>query len=232
SAAFRFARRCAVCSAVQRTRLGWGARDAGGRCAARSRVAREARGPRKCESLFHQLRQGPRLASRSRVAGRARGARGVPQPGRSAPRLFHRADPARRPCGRDTRFPLRTLHRARREHHPHRGQKIMKRTMIRYKVKADRVAENERYIARVFEQLRQTRPPGLRYASFKLDDGVSFVHIVSHEADDARNPLTELPAFKDFAAGIKERCTEPPVAVDLNEVGAYRFFGEESSTRS
>jgi hypothetical protein len=100
--------------------------------------------------------------------------------------------------------------------------------MIRYKVKADRAAENERYIAAVFEQLHETRPSGLRYASFKLDDGVSFVHIVSHEAEDARNPLTELAAFKDFSADIKERCTEPPVAVNLNEIGAYRLFGNES----
>lgn len=48
----------------------------------------------------------------------------------------------------------------------------MKRMLVRYKAKADRAAENEQYIAKVFEQLRQTRPSGLRYASFKLDDGV------------------------------------------------------------
>ena len=55
----------------------------------------------------------------------------------------------------------------------------MKRVMVRYKVKADRATENERYIASVFEQLKREQPPGLRYASFKLGDGVSFVHIAS-----------------------------------------------------
>src|SRR5262245_7632214 len=102
----------------------------------------------------------------------------------------------------------------------------MKRMMVRYKVKADRAAENESYITRVFEQLNRDRPPGLRYASFKLDDGVSFVHIVSHEAADGNNPLSTLSAFKAFTAEIRDRCEEPPVAAELQEVESYRFFGE------
>jgi hypothetical protein len=102
----------------------------------------------------------------------------------------------------------------------------MRRTMVRYRVKAGRAAENERYIASVFEQLDRERPSGIRYASFKLDDGVSFVHIVSQEADDSRNPLAELSAFKAFTAGVKDRCEEPPIAEELNEIGSYRLFGE------
>jgi hypothetical protein len=102
----------------------------------------------------------------------------------------------------------------------------MKRVMVRYKVKADRAAENEAYIAKVFEQLERDRPAGLRYASFKLDDGVSFVHIVSLEAADGSNPLGESSAFKAFTAGIRDRCEEPPVAADLKEIASYRFFGE------
>jgi hypothetical protein len=102
----------------------------------------------------------------------------------------------------------------------------MKRLMVRYKVKADRAAENERYVTHVFEQLHREQPDGLRYATFKLDDGVSFVHIVSLEAADGRSPLSELSAFKAFTDNIGERCDEPPVAVDLVEIGSYRFFGE------
>jgi hypothetical protein len=102
----------------------------------------------------------------------------------------------------------------------------MKRRMVRYKVKAERAAENECYITQVFEQLERDRPAGVRYATFKLEDGVSFVHIVSYDKTDTHNPLTELAAFKTFAAGVKERCEEPPVIVELHEVGSYRFFGE------
>jgi len=101
----------------------------------------------------------------------------------------------------------------------------MKRVMVRYKVKSDRVAENENLIAKVFEQLHREKLAGLRYASFKSGDGVSFIHIVSLEGADGSNPLGSLEAFKAFTAQIKERCDEPPVPVELTEVGSYRFFG-------
>ena len=101
----------------------------------------------------------------------------------------------------------------------------MKRVMVQYKVKADRAAENEAYISKVFEELKQTTPDGIRYATFKQADGVSFVHIASIETEDGNNPLGESQAFKAFQAEIKDRCEEPPVAVDLHEIGSYRFMG-------
>ena len=96
--------------------------------------------------------------------------------------------------------------------------------MVRYTLKADRVAENERLAVAVYDALKQVRPPGLRYATFRLEDGVSFIHIVSHEEADGSNALTSLPAFKAFSAGVKERCVDPPVRVDLTEIGSYGFF--------
>ena len=101
----------------------------------------------------------------------------------------------------------------------------MKRILVRYKVKGDKVAENEDYIRKVFEELKQTGPDGFRYASFKQDDGLSFVHIASIESEGGNNPLAESPACKAFQAEIGERCEEPPVAVELSEIGSYRFFG-------
>jgi hypothetical protein len=98
--------------------------------------------------------------------------------------------------------------------------------MVRYKVKSDRASENERYIGKVFEALEREKPTGLRYASFKLGDGVSFVHIATHDTIDGSNPLTALPEFKAFTAGIKERCDELPVSVELTEVGSYNAIGE------
>jgi len=102
----------------------------------------------------------------------------------------------------------------------------MKRTMVRYKVKADRVAENERLIGDVYAQIKREQPPGLRYATFRLADGVSFMHIASVETANGANPLTELSAFKAFTAGMQNRCEEPPAAVELHEVGSYHVFGE------
>ena len=101
----------------------------------------------------------------------------------------------------------------------------MKRIMVRYKVKPNRAGENQEYVEKVFEELRRNSPPGLRYASFKQNDGVSFVHIVSVETETGDNPLSQSPAFQAFQEGIKERCEEQPVATDLEEVGSYQFFG-------
>jgi hypothetical protein len=97
----------------------------------------------------------------------------------------------------------------------------MKHVMVRYKVKADASAENTRYVKAVFAELERDKPAGIRYATYRQDDGVSFVHLASIETADGNNPLLALAAFKDFTATIKDRCVEPPVSVELEEVGAY-----------
>jgi len=102
----------------------------------------------------------------------------------------------------------------------------MKR-MVKYRIKPGRVQENEEAVAAVYAELSRTRPEGLRYATFRLEDGHSFVHIVSHESPGGGNEaLTSLPSFKAFVAGIRERCDEPPVNVEIHEIGAYGFFGQ------
>ena len=100
----------------------------------------------------------------------------------------------------------------------------METTIVRYKVKADRADENRDYIQKVFRQLDENKPEGLRYVSFNLDDGLSFVHIAVVEAADGKNPLSDTTAFQDFVSGIKDRCDEPPVATKANIVGSYRLF--------
>ena len=77
----------------------------------------------------------------------------------------------------------------------------MRRVMVRYKVKPERAAENEELVRAVYDELQRTAPDGLRYATFRLEDGVSFVH-VSPRPRTARNPLTEVEAFARFQEGI------------------------------
>jgi hypothetical protein len=102
----------------------------------------------------------------------------------------------------------------------------MKRVLVRYRVRPDRSAENEELVRAVYEELRRTTPAGLRYATFRLDDGVSFVHLASIEAEDGSNPLSDVSAFKLFQQGIGDRCDEAPVATELREIGSYRLFGD------
>ncbi len=96
----------------------------------------------------------------------------------------------------------------------------MKRVMVRYKVKPDEVETNEALVRAVFEELHRERPGGFGYATFKLDDGVSFVHIVE-ESDGDGDSLTDVKAFAKFREAIRDRCDEPPVATELHEVGSY-----------
>jgi hypothetical protein len=104
----------------------------------------------------------------------------------------------------------------------------MRRVLVRYKVKPDRAAENEELVRAVYDELRRTEPAGLRYATFVLDDGVSFVHLASIETEDGRSPLSEVEAFRRFQANIGDRCDEAPVASEAREIGAYRLFGDSA----
>ncbi len=104
----------------------------------------------------------------------------------------------------------------------------MARVMIRYKVKADHAEDNERLVRAVYDELDRAQPAGMRYATFVLEDGVSFVHLHSNETADGSNALTDLPAFKEFQRGLGERCAEPPVLTPLREVGSFRFFERPS----
>jgi hypothetical protein len=102
----------------------------------------------------------------------------------------------------------------------------MRRVMVRYMAKPERAAENEELVRAVYAELQETQPVGLRYATFKLDDGVSFVHLAEHD-EDLPNQLTALAAFKRFQDGIAERCDEPPLVSTLTPVGSYRLFSED-----
>jgi hypothetical protein len=100
----------------------------------------------------------------------------------------------------------------------------MPQVMVRYRVNSDRVAENEQLVRAVYDELAASKPEGLHYATFKLPDGVTFIHIAQH---DEPNPLPTLAAFRQFQEDIRARCEEPPVVTELEEIGAYRLFGAE-----
>ena len=97
----------------------------------------------------------------------------------------------------------------------------MGEVVVRYKVKPERVEENQRLIERVYAELADRDPGGLRYATFQLEDGVTFVHVASVDAEGGGNPLSGISAFADFTRDIAERCDEPPVAQDARLVGSY-----------
>lgn len=96
----------------------------------------------------------------------------------------------------------------------------MASTMVRYKVRPDRSAENVALVEAVYAELAQGQPDGLRYATFRLPDGVSFMHLVI-ETDQPGRILGQLTSFQAFQKDIEGRCEEPPVATEITLVGSY-----------
>jgi hypothetical protein len=101
--------------------------------------------------------------------------------------------------------------------------------IVRYRVKPERAAENEELVRAVYAELHEAQPEGLRYATFKLADGVSFVHLAEHD-EDVVNPLTQLTAFGRFQANIGERCDEPPVVSEATPIGSYRLLPDQPAS--
>jgi hypothetical protein len=101
----------------------------------------------------------------------------------------------------------------------------MRRVMVRYEVKPERAVENEELVRAVYEELQRTQPAGLHYATFALDDGVSFVHLSSIDTEDGRNPLSDVEAFARFQEGIGDRCVQGPTVAQLREIGSFHHQG-------
>ena len=104
----------------------------------------------------------------------------------------------------------------------------MKQVMIRYKVKPERVEENEELVRAVYEELRRTEPAGLRYATFKLDDGVTFVHLAVIESENEGSPLSRVRAFREFNEHLDDRIDEGRLRAEVDRVGSYRLLGDSS----
>jgi len=96
----------------------------------------------------------------------------------------------------------------------------MRRTMVRYKVKPGMGEVNEAQVRAVYAQLEREQPAGLRYATFRLGDGVTFVHVAAQESD-GDSMLPAFSAFKEFTTDLRARCEEAPVFAEFTEVGSY-----------
>ena len=98
----------------------------------------------------------------------------------------------------------------------------MYQRLIRYRTKPDQADANAKLVEAVYAELHRTHPDGVSYATFRLNDQVTFVHVVQVRQEPS--PLLAVKAFGEFQAGIADRVDQGPVQEELTEVGSYRFF--------
>jgi hypothetical protein len=101
---------------------------------------------------------------------------------------------------------------------------MAKAVVVRYQTRADAADRTQHLIEQVFAELNAEDPGGIRYAAFRLADGVSFVHIAL--TDGHSNPLSSSKAFAAFQNGASERQVAPPVVSEAALVGSYRLAEE------
>ena len=91
--------------------------------------------------------------------------------------------------------------------------------IVRYRTRSEAAADNAALIEGVFSALADLDPGGPEYTAYKLDDGVTFVHVA--RVSGPNNPLMTLPAFAQFQRGLAQRRVEPPVPSAAAIVGSY-----------
>jgi len=101
------------------------------------------------------------------------------------------------------------------------GQPMSSAVIVRYQTRPDAAEENQRLVEQVYAELARDDPGGFRYATFRLADGVTFVHIGIVEGEVS--PLPQVAAFQEFQRGIRDRCVVQPEPASATLVGSYRL---------
>lgn len=101
----------------------------------------------------------------------------------------------------------------------------MSLTVISYKVKDGRAAENRSLVERVFQDLERAAPADLRYLVLDLGEG-NFLHIVAAGEGSDTKPLTETAAFKAFNANHGERRSGPLNRSPATVIGNYQMLSD------
>jgi hypothetical protein len=101
--------------------------------------------------------------------------------------------------------------------------------IIRYRTRPEQADENSRLVTAVYASLAETKPTGFAYATYRLADDVTFVHVAHFDGDE--NPLATLPAFADFQRDLAGRCAEAPAPTEATVVGSYDAAADPDRSR-
>lgn len=96
--------------------------------------------------------------------------------------------------------------------------------IVTAKVAPEHTGDIEASVQKMFAAIEREAPKGIKYASTKLADGVTYVAVLE-VSDGVENPLPSIPEFQEFQQGLRGWVSEPPQAGPATVVGNYQFFG-------
>ncbi len=97
----------------------------------------------------------------------------------------------------------------------------MKAIQVRYRVQKEYIEQNKTNIKSVMKALKTNPIPGMKYATFTVDDGQTFVHINMAKDDETMSKLSTVPEFIEFRQQLKaSNPIHPPSSTQLDLVDA------------
>lgn len=93
--------------------------------------------------------------------------------------------------------------------------------LVQYRVKPEKVEENQRLVEAVFSELAARAPAEVKYAVLRLGDD-TFCHFV----EDRSRALQKLEAFSAFQYDDEARRLSAPQQTEMDVVGNYRLFAD------
>ena len=102
----------------------------------------------------------------------------------------------------------------------------MKSVKVQYTVKAEYAETNKGNIRQVMADLQELANPGIKYSSFSLEDGKTFIHFGMYADQQAQEVVNNLPSFQSFREQLKASQPDtPPKGDDLILVdSSYEIF--------
>ena len=102
----------------------------------------------------------------------------------------------------------------------------MKIVRVQYTTSHAYAATNMENIRQVVKELKQMNHPGIKYSTYLLPDGKTFMHFDQFENEEAHCVLQELESFKKFAAELSASKLEQEPVLELPSLVASteKFF--------
>jgi len=91
----------------------------------------------------------------------------------------------------------------------------MKIVRVQYTTTHEYAATNMQNIRQVVMELKKLNHPGIKYSTYLLPDGKTFMHFDQFENEAAHQLLQSLDAFKKFSAGLWASGLENEPVLDL-----------------